>query len=116
MYTGGLCSLRRQDGFWAGSRLYSADYVRDAATEARHEGLPANRPAVRGGMQGAESEFWKGWPSEVPIDRTADTETIEHVEEPRSIRSDRNGRDIPDKAPVGCNRGFRLSALRRPDR
>jgi hypothetical protein len=39
-------------------------------------------------MQGAESEFWKGWPSEVPIDRTADTETIEHVEEPRSIRSD----------------------------
>src|SRR5437762_2971294 len=60
--TGGLCSLRRQDGFWAGSRLYSADY-RDAATEARHEGLAANRPGGRGGMQGAESEFRKGWPS-----------------------------------------------------
>jgi hypothetical protein len=63
MYTGGFCSLRRQDGFWDGSGLYSADYVRDAATEAGHEGLAADRPAGRGGMQEAGSEFWKGWPS-----------------------------------------------------
>jgi hypothetical protein len=54
---------RRQDGFWDGSGLYSADYVRDAATEGGHEGLAANRHGGRGGMQEAESEFWKGWPS-----------------------------------------------------
>jgi hypothetical protein len=63
MYAGGFCSLRRQDGFWDGSGLYSADYVGDAATEAGHEGLAANRPGGRRGMQEAESEFWKGWPS-----------------------------------------------------
>ena len=60
MYTCGFCSLRRQDGFWDGSGLCSADYVRNAATETGHEGLAANRPAGRGGMQEAESEFWKG--------------------------------------------------------
>ena len=63
MYTGGFCSLRRQDGFWDGSGLYSADYVRNAATETGHEGLAANRPGGRRGMQEAKSEFWKGWPS-----------------------------------------------------
>ena len=67
--------------------MYSADYVRDAATEAGHEGLAADRPAGRGGMQEAGSEFWKGWPSQITIDRTADTETVEHVEKPRPIRS-----------------------------
>src|SRR5947207_13781222 len=100
MYTGGLCSLRRQDGFWAGSRLYSADYVRDAATEARHEGLAANRPAGRGGMQGTESEFWKGWPSEVPIDRTAEHRNHRACRGAPIEKERRNGRDIPDKAPV----------------
>ena len=89
MYTGGFCSLRRQDGFWDGSGLYSADYVRDAATEAGHEGLAADRPAGRGGMQEARSEFWKGWPSEITIDRTADNETVEHIEEPRPIKAGR---------------------------
>src|SRR5215470_6916577 len=90
MYTGGFCSLRRQDGFWDGSGLYSADYVRDAATEAGHQGLAADRPAGRGGMQEAGSEFWKGWPSQITIDRTGDTKTVEHVEEPRRLSIQRS--------------------------
>jgi len=79
MYTRGFCSLRNKNGLWDGSGLRSADYVRDAAAEGIHEGLAGNRPAGRGGMQEAESEFWKRWPSQVTIDCTTDTETVEHV-------------------------------------
>jgi hypothetical protein len=40
-------------------------------------------------MQEARSEFWKGSPSEITLDRTADIETVEHVEEPRPINAGR---------------------------
>jgi hypothetical protein len=83
MYTGGFCSRRRQDGSWDGSGLYSADY-RDAATDAGHEGLAANRPPGRGCMQGAESEFWKGRPNQI---------TTEHVERNPARQLSANLRD-----------------------
>ena len=50
MYTGGFCSPRRQDGFWDGSGLYSADYVQDAATEGSHEDLASYRPALHSAL------------------------------------------------------------------
>jgi hypothetical protein len=84
MYTGGFCSRRRQDGSWDGSGLYSADYVRDAATDAGHEGLAANRPPGRGCMHGAESEFWKGRPNQI---------TTEHVERNPARQLSANLRD-----------------------
>ena len=61
VHTGGFCSQRRQDGCWDRDRLYPADYGRDAPTAAGHQAFAAARPAGRGGMQGAESEFRNGW-------------------------------------------------------
>ena len=61
MHTCGFCSQRRQDGCWDRVGLYPADYGWDATTEAGQPAFAATRPAGRGGMQGAESEFWNGW-------------------------------------------------------
>jgi hypothetical protein len=54
-------------------------------------------------MQEAGSEFWKGWPSEITIDRTADNETVEHIEEPRPIKAGRiaNLAKLPNSALNG---------------
>jgi hypothetical protein len=60
MHKGGFRSLRNQDGFWDGSGLHSADHVRDAATEASHEGLAADRPAGRGGCKKRNPNFGNG--------------------------------------------------------
>jgi hypothetical protein len=61
MHTCGFCSQRRQNGCWDRVGLYPADYGRDATTEAGQPAIAGTRPAGRGGMQGAESEFWNGW-------------------------------------------------------
>jgi hypothetical protein len=60
MHTGGFCSQRDEEGPWDNVRLYPADYVRNATTDAGHQGLAANRPAGCGVVQGAGSELWKG--------------------------------------------------------
>ena len=38
-------------GSWDNVRLYPANYVRNATTEAGHQGFAANRPAGRSGVQ-----------------------------------------------------------------
>ena len=50
VHTCGFLSLRDQEGSWDYVRLYPANYVRDAATKAGHQGFAANRPTGRGGV------------------------------------------------------------------
>jgi hypothetical protein len=71
MHAGGFCSQRDEEGSWDNVRLYPADYVRNATTDAAHQGLAANRSANRGGVQGAGSELRKG--------RQGEDATVGHV-------------------------------------
>jgi len=79
MHTCGFCSQRRQDGCWDRVGLYPADYGRDATTEGGRQAFAATRPAARGGMQGAESQFRNGWRATLILqDSTVEIHEIKH--------------------------------------
>jgi hypothetical protein len=79
MHTCGFCSQRRQDGCWDRVGLYPADYGRDATTEGGQRAFAATRPAARGGMQGAESQFRNGWRATLILqDSTVEIHEIKH--------------------------------------
>jgi hypothetical protein len=61
MHKGRFYSQRRQNGSRDRGRLHPADYFRDATARAGRQAFAAIRPAGRGGMQSAESEFRNGW-------------------------------------------------------